>query len=123
MTLTWDEDVDVSTGTWVAVCRAGDVQRERGVCAIVAGRQVAILRTHDDDWYAVGQRDPFSGAFVLSRGLVGSRTIDGAVVPVVQSPVYKQAFDLRTGQCLDDMSVTIPVFRVRMTDGVVEVCA
>lgn len=123
MTVTCDADLDVSTGTWVAVCKAGDVQRERGVCALVAGRQVAILRTHDDEWFAVGQRDPFSGAFVLSRGIVGTRTVDGAVVPVVQNPVYKQAFDLRTGQCLDDTSVMISVFRVRINDGVVEVSA
>ena len=108
--------------TWVAVCRVDDVQRERGVCAVVAGRQVAILRTWNDEWYAVGQRDPFSGAFVLSRGIVGTRTVDGATVPVVQSPVYKQAFNLRTGQCLDDASVTIPVYAVRVADGsVVEI--
>ncbi|MEV0041717.1 nitrite reductase (NAD(P)H) small subunit, partial [Streptomyces sp. NPDC050804] len=48
--------------------------------------------------YAVDNRDPFSGAYVLSRGLLGSR----GAVPVVLSPMYKQAFDLRTGVCLDE---------------------
>ena len=114
---------DASASDWVAVCRVEDVQPERGVCAVVGGRQVAILRTHDDEWFGVGQRDPFSGAFVLSRGIVGTRTVEGVEVPVVQSPVYKQAFDLRTGHCLDDNSVTIQTHAVRVRDGVVEVSA
>lgn len=121
--MTADEALDASTGTWVAVCRVDDVQRERGVCAVVAGRQVAVLRTHVDEWYAVGQRDPFSGAYVLSRGIVGTRNVNGSAIPVVQSPVYKQAFDLRTGRCFDNASVSIPVFAVRINDGLVEVSA
>jgi nitrite reductase (NADH) small subunit len=123
VTATCEADAVVSTATWVAVCTVDDVQRERGVCAIVAGRQIAILRTHDDEWYAVGQRDPFSGAFVMSRGIVGTRTVEDAEVPVVQSPLYKQPFDLRTGRCLDDRSITLPVYAVRISDCVVEVRA
>ena len=41
--------------------------------------------------------DPYSGASVLSRGIVGSRQD----APTVASPMYKQVFDLRTGACLD----------------------
>src|SRR5690606_2688145 len=41
--------------------------------------------------------DPYSGAQVMSRGIVGTR--DGA--PTVASPLHKQLFDLRTGLCLD----------------------
>lgn len=106
---------------WVAVCRLDDLQRERGACAIVAGRQVAVVRTYDDELYAVGQRDPFSGAFVMSRGIVGSRGSGDDVVPTLQSPVFKQAFDLRTGRCLDDPSAGLPVYGVRERSGLVEV--
>jgi nitrite reductase (NADH) small subunit len=38
---------------------------------------------------------------------------------VVVSPVYKQAFDLRTGVCLDDPSVALRVFRVVHQDDMV----
>jgi len=106
---------------WTAVCRLDDIQRERGVCALVAGDQVAVVRTFDDELYAMSQRDPFSGAMVLSRGIVGSRVVEGETVPVLQSPMFKQAFDLTSGVCLDDPAVTVPVHPVRMRDGLVEV--
>jgi len=72
-----------------------------------------------EDVYAVSNHDPFSGANVMSRGLVGTR---GDVVKVV-SPMYKQQFDLRTGECLDDPSKALDVFPVRVVSGVVEVAS
>ncbi len=47
-------------------------------------------------------------ASVLSRGIVGTR----GEVPFVASPMHKQAFDLRTGQCLDDAAVRVPTYDV-----------
>ncbi|HEV7194965.1 MAG TPA: nitrite reductase small subunit NirD [Pedococcus sp.] len=79
------------------VCRLDDLSRERGVAALVGAVQVALFRTFDDVVYAVQQRDPYSGANVMSRGIVGSR----GDTPTVASPMYKQVFDLRTGECLD----------------------
>ena len=38
-------------------------------------------------------------------------------VPFVASPMHKQAFDLRTGQCLDDAAVRVPTYDVQVTDG------
>jgi nitrite reductase (NADH) small subunit len=108
---------------WVAVCRSGDVERERPVCAVVAGKQVAIVRTYDDALYAVSQRDPFTGAFVMSRGIVGSRGAAESAVPTLQSPLFKQAFDLCTGRCLDDPGLTLDVYAVRDSNGVIEVAA
>jgi nitrite reductase (NADH) small subunit len=83
--------------TWVPVCRLKALAPERGAAALVEGVQVALFRTHDDEVYAVQQLDPFSGAHVISRGIVGSR----GDIPTVASPMYKQVFDLRTGTCLD----------------------
>jgi len=100
--------------TWVDVCSVDDLVPGRGVCALVGGRQVALFRTvPDDELYALSNYDPFSGAFVLSRGIVGSK----AGTPKVASPVYKQNFDLRTGQCLDDPAVAIATYPVREFDG------
>jgi nitrite reductase (NADH) small subunit len=39
----------------------------------------------------------------------------------VASPVFKQGFDLRTGQCLEDPSVTVPTYPVRVVDGRVQI--
>jgi len=82
---------------WVAVCRLTDLMPERGAAALVAGEQVALFRLADDDVLAVAQLDPFSGAHVVARGIVGSR----GDAPTVASPMFKQVFDLRTGRCLD----------------------
>ncbi|MCX5226783.1 FAD-dependent oxidoreductase [Streptomyces sp. NBC_00233] len=81
----------------------------RGRAAVLAdGTEAALFRDGDGEVYAVGNRDPFSGADVIANGIMGSR--DG--VPVVASPMHKQEFDLRTGACLDDPAVTLPVLPV-----------
>ena len=82
---------------WTAVCRVDDLAPERGAAALVGGEQVALFRLVDGTVLAVQQRDPYSGAYVISRGIVGTR----GDVPTVASPMYKQVFDLRTGRCLD----------------------
>jgi len=102
---------------WVVVCPLGRLQPERGVAALVDGVQVAVFRTHDGAVYALDNRDPYSGAYVLSRGIVGSR----GDVPTVASPMYKQVFDLRTGACLDDDTVRVATYDVRIADDQVEV--
>ena len=103
---------------WVDVCAVGDLVADRGVCALVGDEQVALFRVSPtDDLYAISNFDPFSRANVISRGIVGSR--GGA--PKVASPMYKQNFDLRTGQCFDDLDVTLPVYPVRCRSGRVEV--
>lgn len=103
--------------TWIPVCRYDDVQPERGVAALIGGEQVAVFRAFDGSLYALGNQDPYSGAFVLSRGIVGTRDD----IPTVASPLHKQVFDLRTGACLDGGTARVPVFPVRQRDGHVEV--
>ena len=102
---------------WVDVCRYGDLVPERGVAALVGGEQVAVFRTFDGMLHALGNRDPFSGAFVLSRGIVGT----AGDVPTVAAPLFKQLFDLRTGRCLTDPEVAVPVHEVRRVGDVVQV--
>lgn len=82
---------------WVRVCALGDLERERGLAALIDDQQVALFRTHEDRVHAVQQLDPYSGAFVMSRGIVGTK----GDAPTVASPMYKQVFDLRTGMCLE----------------------
>jgi nitrite reductase (NADH) small subunit len=104
--------------TWIPICPASALVPERGVAALLPdGCQAAVFRTHDGGLHALSNLDPFSGAAVLSRGIVGDR--DG--VAIVASPMHKQAFALATGICLDAEDVRVPVYAVRERDGAVEI--
>jgi nitrite reductase (NADH) small subunit len=102
---------------WTAVCRYDDLVPEQGVAALIDGVAIAVFRTHDGALHALSNMDPFSAASVLSRGIVGDR--EGR--PTVASPIYKQVFELTTGVCLDDPSISVPTYPARVLDGVVEV--
>lgn len=107
-----------TTQGWVEVCGVEDIIPNTGVCALVGKRQVAVVRVGEgEEIYAISNFDPFSKAFVISRGIVG----DKGGIPKIASPIYKQSFDLRTGQCLDDPGVRIPVYPARIRGGRVEV--
>ncbi len=96
----------INTSKSIAVCRLQDIVPNTGVCALVAGRQVAVFRLDDDSVHAIENRDPFSRANVLSRGIVGD--LKGELV--VASPVFKQHFSLVTGRCQEDPAVRVAVF-------------
>lgn len=102
---------------WRVVCPVEGVIPGRGVAARVAGTQVAVFVLADGRVLAVDNRDPFSEADVLSRGLVG----DVLGEPTVASPVYKQRFLLRTGVCVDDEAVSIGTWPARVRQGWIEV--
>ncbi|MDF1822105.1 MAG: nitrite reductase small subunit NirD [Alcanivoracaceae bacterium] len=102
---------------WVAVCPTTDILPWTGVAARIDGQQVAIFRTADNEIFVIGNHDPFSGANVISRGIVGD--IDGELV--VASPVYKQHFRLRDGICIEDAQVSLGSWPVRIFDGIVVV--
>lgn len=99
--------------TATEVCALDRVPHGGGVAATVAGRQVALLRADDGSVHALDNRDPFTGANVLARGLVGEH----GGRPTVASPLRKQRFDLRTGACLDDPAVRVAVHAVEVIDG------
>ncbi len=107
----------MNTDIWVDVCSYDQLIPGRGVAALVGGEQVAVFRDILGTLYAVGNFDPCCGAYVISRGILGTR---GDVVVVV-SPMHKQAFDLLTGQCFDDSSARLPTYRIRLIDGIVQV--
>lgn len=105
---------------WIDVCALDDLAPDRGVAALVGGEAVAVFRCAPaGELFAIANLDPFSGASVLSRGIVG--TVRDR--RVVASPVFKQRFDLETGVALDDDSVTVPVYDVTVADGRVRVAS
>ncbi|MFB8228789.1 nitrite reductase small subunit NirD [Cellulosimicrobium sp. NPDC055967] len=112
---------------WERVCLLRDLLVERGAAALVGGVQVALFRLPDDTVRVVQQRDPYSGANVMSRGIVGTR----GGVPTVAGPMYKQVFDLATGRCLEaagyvpvqGLAPDLATWPVEVRDGVVHVGA
>ena len=107
--------------TWTTACAYDRLIPCRGVGVLLPdGAQAALFRLDDGTVRAVGNIDPFSGAAVLSRGIVGDRGGRAAV----QSPIKKQAVALDEGTCFDDPAVAVPVYQTRITaDGLVEICA
>ncbi|OMI38161.1 nitrite reductase small subunit NirD [Streptomyces sparsogenes] len=102
---------------WFAVCDLADLTPGRGVAALLPdGAQVAVFLDRAGRAYAIDNRDPFTGAYVLSRGLLGS----AGGRPFVASPLLKQRFDLETGRCLDDDGVAVQAYLTRTTGGPVE---
>jgi nitrite reductase (NADH) small subunit len=104
---------------WTTACDVDRLLPGRGVGVLLDDEtQVALFRLDDGSLRAIGNIDPFSGAAVMSRGIVGDRR--GRAV--VQSPIKKQAFALDDGTCLDDTDVSVPVYSTRVSaDGVVQV--
>ncbi|MCK6079433.1 nitrite reductase small subunit NirD [Microbacterium sp. EYE_5] len=103
-----ETDAAVPAG-WTAVCALGDLEVERGRAALLDdGEQIALFLTHVGRVHAVQNLDPYSGAHVISRGIVGTR----ADVPTVASPMFKQVFDLRTGVCLETQGKDPKTLRV-----------
>lgn len=105
---------------WIDICALDDAPVHQGFAALVDGDQVAIFRLDDTPHnggtvalFAIGNHDPFSGANVIARGLIGSVQRR----PFVASPIYKQRFDLATGECLDDATTYLPTWPVAVMNG------
>lgn len=104
--------------SWVTICSFSDLVPDAGLCALVGGAQVAVFHESvGDNLYALGNYDPIGKANVMSRGIIGS--IQGR--PVVASPLYKQHFDLVTGECLEQPEVRLPVYQIRVVNDAVQV--
>ncbi|WP_136253458.1 nitrite reductase small subunit NirD [Onishia niordana] len=122
--------------TWQPLCATADLVAYSGVAAWIetpkGPAQVALfyipcgpntprpagpMTTGDasqaTELYAVDHHDPFSDANVIARGIVGD--IQGE--PVVASPIYKQHFRLSDGQCLEDETVRLRCWPLRLENG------
>ena len=109
------DTMNASEHTWSAVCALDDIVPNTGVCALVNDRHVAVFRVQDGDGglYAIDNVDPHAQASVLSRGLVGNL---GERI-VVASPLYKNHFDLSTGECLEAPEQSVRAHAVQVQDG------
>jgi nitrite reductase (NADH) small subunit len=111
---------------WLTICNINDIAKNTGVCADFNGKQVAIfhMKTSSDnadtnrvsEVKAVCNLDPFAEASVLSRGLITEKESKYFVA----SPLLKQEFCLETGQCQQDDSVTINIYKARINGDLVQ---
>ncbi|WP_306368516.1 nitrite reductase small subunit NirD [Nocardiopsis sp. CC223A] len=98
-----------TVSAWTVACPSTRLRPDDGVAVLLpGGRQAALFRTRTGELYAVDNIDPFTGAAVLSRGIVGDR----AGEPTIASPLLKNVFSLRTGRSLDDPDVTLDTWPV-----------
>ncbi|KAA0876661.1 nitrite reductase small subunit NirD [Nitrincola tapanii] len=97
---------------WQEVCHLEDLVPGSGVALLLEEEGVALyyLPEHSPSVYALAHQDPFSGAEVLAYGLLCER--DGRWS--VAAPLYKQHFDLETGVCWEDESVSVRTWPVRI---------
>ncbi|WNW09822.1 nitrite reductase small subunit NirD [Pseudomonas sp. DTU_2021_1001937_2_SI_NGA_ILE_001] len=104
---------------WQALCSRQDLVANSGVVAWLQGQQIALfyLPGNPCPLYAVGNRDPKSGANVIGRGLVGQ--LGGELV--IASPLYKQHFRLEDGTCLEYPEQNLPSWPVRLNGDAVEI--
>lgn len=103
---------------WTPICPLDALVPDRGSAALVHDSEVALFRlSGTEEVYAVGHHDPFTGAPVVARGLVGSR----GDIPTVASPLHKQVFDLRTGSALDHPGIGLERWEATVNDRIVYV--
>lgn len=104
---------------WYTACSIDDLVAGSGVCALINGQQVAIfyLPNEEQHVFAIDNYDPIGGANVLSRGIVG----DVQQQLVVASPLYKEHFNLRTGQCVEKPEYSVRVWPVQIIGASVQV--
>lgn len=103
------------TQTWQPLCSRADLVPFSGVAAWIDTQdgtaQVAIFYIPagaETELYALDHHDPLSGANVIARGILG----DVKGEPVVASPIYKQHFRLRDGQCIEEEDIVLRTWPV-----------
>ncbi|MER2490720.1 nitrite reductase small subunit NirD [Catenovulum sediminis] len=104
---------------WKDICNFSDLVKNTGVCALHNNEQVAIFVDDENHVYAISNYDPCGNAYVLSRGLIAD--CKGRLT--VASPLYKQHFDLQTGECLEEPENSVKAYPVRVENGKVQLSA
>ncbi|VTY11866.1 nitrite reductase small subunit NirD [Rothia dentocariosa] len=98
--------------SWVRICSESELEENWGEVALVKGQQYAIFKTKHG-YYACDHRDPNSQSLVIARGIVGEK--DGH--STIASPLYKEVYDLTTGECVSGADYTIGVYPLEVRDG------
>ena len=107
-----------TTNEWVKLCNKDDLTPDTGICALAQDQQIAIFWVkQSDQLYAISNFDPIGKANVISRGIIGSLKDE----IVVSSPLYKQHYNLLTGQCLEVPEHQLATYPVRVLEQAVQI--
>ncbi len=103
----------------IAVFDRADLVENAGVCVLINDVQVAVFYMPKETpcVFALHNWDPLGKANVLYRGIVGD--VNGE--RFVSSPLYKQHYSLDTGRCLEDETVSVPVYEAFVEDDTVTI--
>ncbi|WP_117233265.1 nitrite reductase small subunit NirD [Vibrio maerlii] len=99
----------------IKLCDLTSLTPYEGRAALIDGEAVAVflIPNSDQQVYVIQNWDPIGQAYVLNRGIVGD--IGGKIC--VASPLYKQHFELSTGECLENADAGIKTWPVNVVDG------
>lgn len=97
----------------VKICALDDLEENWGEAALIDGHQYAVFRHHDGKVFVTDHADPNSGSLVIARGILGEKN----GVPTVASPLYKEEYNLETGECVNGADYTLPVYKTEIKDG------
>jgi nitrite reductase (NADH) small subunit len=114
---------NITKDQWVAICELDEILPNMGRCALYNDKQIAIFRILNsagtEEFFAIDNYCPFSNANTLSRGITGNISDK----TVIASPLYKQHFDLSTGVCIEDDSVKVSTYPVRLFGTTIQLAA
>jgi NAD(P)H-dependent nitrite reductase small subunit len=100
-----------SEKSWIDVGQVSDFLPNIGTPILYGDTQLAIFNNaHRGEWYATQNMCPHKQAFVLSQGIVGEK--NGA--PKVACPLHKKQFALDTGEGIEDESLNILTFPIKV---------
>jgi len=106
------------TAQWHPVCSLEDLVPGSGVVAWLDAQPVALfwLPEQEPQVYALSHYDPLGKAEVLAHGLICESDGEWSVA----SPLYKQRYRLKDGSCVEDVSVSVRTWPVRLVAGKLE---
>lgn len=107
---------------WQPVCNVNDLEAEWGEAALYGTEQIAVFKAWDGNIYITSNIDPRTEQGVMSRGIVGDHEVEGERRPTIASPLYKESYDLATGECYTTSNFRLAVYKNRVdAEGLIEV--
>ncbi|KZN14838.1 nitrite reductase small subunit NirD [Marinomonas sp. TW1] len=103
------------TMQWKLMCEQQDLIEGAGIAAMLDGQQIALFYVPEAEQqvFAISNWDPIGKANVLSRGLLANLKEQWTVA----SPLYKQHYELQSGQCLEEEGVKVTTWPVKLETG------
>lgn len=111
---------------WFKAAKVNNFPPDGGACIRYKGKQIAVFNfVHRNKWYACQNLCPHKMQMILSRGIIGSTSLNNPGMPggqpKVACPYHKKTFSLETGENLNGEETPIATYPVKIEDGYVYV--